>query len=402
MPPKPKVQLDPKWVRPQKGIGANSGIQGAPLTELGAVEWFHPEHGVSMGGVVERTNARQNMARQLFGLERPQSVNPKPLNWVRWFTLQVPEHRGDLDESRLVDIADIKKAAKELDIHPGVIWAIGEIETGNRGFLPNGIPVIRVNKESPPTFQAATRNQVKAHRVELYQRKVYHMTGSLEWSSFYALFRQNKYHAIAFTGFGRWQVLGINFAHRTAYVDPDTLDPCPPTKDAVEASPLFERYKGLGSELIGEIGEFLFHKNYDMYKGTRKQGGFYQECAYDRNGNLVSPEKADLTPNQYGDAVRHTFADPGGIAGIVFPAHNYYLLRFFEDMHANEREQLWYFTFVVKKRKDLLKAMQAVSKKPDEILLWEKVARLYNGPKHKRRGYAPRLQKYFKLFSSKY
>lgn len=407
MPPKSKVQLEPKWVHPNKSCGAPN----SPLTELGTVEWFHPEHGVNMGGLVQRTNARQHAARRLFGLEKPQSVNPTPLNWVRWFTLEVSKQKGDLDENRLVDIADIKNAAKDLDIHPGIIWAIGEIETGNRGFLPNGIPAIRLNKEIHSTTNNTKQNREKD--LKLDQQRIYCMTGSSEWSQFYGLYKNDKYDAISYTGFGRWQVLGINFAHRTVYVDPDSLKRCPPTQKAAEASPSFDRYRGLWTEYTGktigewtgEIGELMFHKGYDLYKGKRRQGGFYQECAYDTNGRLVSAEKADATPNRYIDTYLfgpHATKDPGGPAGGKNPPNEYYLLRFFEDMHANEHEQLWYFTFVVKQRKNLLKAMQAVSKKPDDILLWEEVARLYNGPKHKQRGYASRLQKYFKMFCSKY
>lgn len=200
--------------------------------------------------------------------------------------------------------------------------------------------------------------------------------------------------------FGHWQVQGYNFSYRTVYVDPDKLRPCPSTYKEAQADSNFEEYKGLGWEFLGEIGERLFHGGAELVKEVGKMGGFQQECAYDEVGNLAN-EVFDATPNEHADALYHTFDDHGGpLKGLLGLSMSRALNRFFIDMHVDERLQLAYFVFVASGRKPLHEALIAASENPHNLALWEKVAALYNGPKHAERSYGPDLQKYFFEYES--
>ena len=320
-------------------------------------------------------------------LLRAASVNyEQPLDWEKWQPLksssQVPDDRRAGD-------AHIEAVARSLGVDRGIIWAIGEVETGNCGFYADNdsfLPVCR----NRITGESGTRRLREIFGEGFFQR-------ALELRDW---------------GFGRWMVLGLNFSHNTVYIS--TYDrnsiPCPEQieikSENIVVPEGFKRNNLLG---IARLTEKKYHES--AYVIRSKTGGdgkvYQQECAYSHVDGKLIKDLNNATPNLY-DAVRHPINhsdyDPGGpeFQSNKIP-QRVSLYKFYLDMHTDEWVQLQYFEFVVKGRKNLHEAMKKLSKliqerAPQQEIdsAWEEVALLYNGKRYKERGYDKLLKAAYK------
>jgi hypothetical protein len=315
---------------------------------------------------------------------RAASVNiEKPLEWEHWEPIRceckVPEERRATE-------SDIENSAKRLGVDAGIIWAIGQVETGNCGFyagVSSFLPVRRHSKESSS--------------AEL--EKIF---GDDNFTS--------KAHMLCDWGFGRWMVLGVNFSHRTVYLskkDREKLEAtCPERLEILkrdkQGNPVFKKPEGFYriEGFWGRRNEISSHGGAYIYRSETGGDGktYQQECGYEKDGRRRI-NLNDMTPNLYRDEILHTLIDPGGPVQYSDLPSKSALYQFYVDMHTNERVQLIYFEFVVEERTDLHQAMQDLTHKlhspssqSERDKAWQTVAFLYNGSKYKVRGYDEKLK----------
>jgi hypothetical protein len=319
---------------------------------------------------------------------RAASVNiEKPLEWEHWEPIRceckVPEERRATE-------SDIENSAKRLGVDAGIIWAIGQVETGNCGFYAGAssfLPVRRHSKESSS--------------AEL--EKIF---GDDNFTS--------KAHMLRDWGFGRWMVLGVNFSHRTVYLskkDREKLEAtCPERLEILkrdkQGNPVFKKPEGFYriEGFWGRRNEISSHGGAYIYRSETGGDGktYQQECGYEKDGRRRI-NLNDMTPNLYRDEIPHTLIDPGGPVQYSDLPSKSALYQFYVDMHTNERVQLIYFEFVVEERTDLHQAMQDLTHKlhspssqSERDKAWQTVAFLYNGSKYKVRGYDEKLKAAYK------
>jgi len=315
------------------------------------------------------------------------SVNyEQPLDWEKWQPLK---SSPQVPDDRRAGNAHIEAVARSLGVDRGIIWAIGEVETGNCGFYADNdsfLPVCR----NRITGESGTRRLREIFGEGFFQR-------ALELRDW---------------GFGRWMVLGLNFSHNTVYIS--TYDrnsiPCPEQIEIKSGNIVvpegFKRTKILG---IASLTEYIYHESaYVIRSITGGDGKVYQqECAYRPDDGKLIKDLNNATPNLY-DAVRHPINhsdyDPGGpeFQSNKIP-QRVSLYKFYLDMHTDEWVQLQYFEFVVKGRKNLHEAMKKLSeliqkRAPQQEIdsAWEEVALLYNGKRYKERGYDKLLKAAYK------
>jgi len=320
-------------------------------------------------------------------LPRAASVNyEQPLDWEKWQPLK---SSSQVPDDRRAGNAHIEAVAQSLGVDRGIIWAIGEVETGNCGFYADNdsfLPVCR----NRITGESGTRRLREIFGEGFFQR-------ALELRDW---------------GFGRWMVLGLNFSHNTVYIS--TYDrnsiPCPEQieikSENIVVPEGFKRNNLLG---IARRTEIEYHESaYVIRSITGGDGKVYQqECAYSHVDGKLIKDLNNATPNLY-DAVRHPINhsdyDPGGpeFQCNKIP-QRVSLYKFYLDMHTDEWVQLQYFEFVVKGRKNLHEAMKKLSKliqkrAPQQEIdsAWEEVALLYNGKRYKERGYDKLLKAAYK------
>jgi hypothetical protein len=315
------------------------------------------------------------------------SVNyEQPLDWEKWQPLK---SSPQVPDDRRAGNAHIEAVARSLGVDRGIIWAIGEVETGNCGFYADNdsfLPVCR----NRITGESGTRRLREIFGEGFFQKAL----DLCDW------------------GFGRWMVLGLNFSHNTVYIS--TYDrksiPCPEQIEIKSGNIVvpegFKRDNSLG---IARRTEIDYHES--AYVIRSKTGGdgkvYQQECAYSHVDGKLIKDLNNATPNLY-DAfwrfVAHYVDDPGG---PVFQRdkipQRVSLYKFYLDMHTDEWVQLQYFEFVVKGRKNLHEAMKKLSKliqkrAPQQKIdsAWEEVALLYNGKRYKERGYDKLLKAAYK------
>jgi hypothetical protein len=320
-------------------------------------------------------------------LPRAASVNyEQPLDWEKWQPL---ESSSQVPDDRRAGDAHIEAVARSLGVDRGIIWAIGEVETGNCGFYADNdsfLPVCR----NRITGESGTRRLREIFGEGFFQR-------ALELRDW---------------GFGRWMVLGLNFSHNTVYIS--TYDrnsiPCPEQieikSENIVVPEGFKRTNPLG---IARLTEKKYHES--AYVIRSKTGGdgkvYQQECAYSHVDGKLIKDLNNATPNLYDAFWRfdaHYKDDPGG---PVFQRdkipQRVSLYKFYLDMHTDEWVQLQYFEFVVKGRKNLHEAMKKLSeliqkRAPQQKIdsAWEEVALLYNGKRYKERGYDKLLKAAYK------
>jgi hypothetical protein len=293
-------------------------------------------------------------------------------------------------EERRATESDIENSAKRLGVDAGIIWAIGQVETGNCGFYAGAssfLPVRRHSKESSS--------------AEL--EKIF---GDDNFTS--------KAHMLRDWGFGRWMVLGVNFSHRTVYLskkDREKLEAtCPERLEILkrdkQGNPVFKKPEGFYriEGFWGRRNEISSHGGAYIYRSETGGDGktYQQECGYEKDGRRRI-NLNDMTPNLYRDEIPHTLIDPGGPVQYSDLPSKSALYQFYVDMHTNERVQLIYFEFVVEERTDLHQAMQDLTHKlhspssqSERDKAWQTVAFLYNGSKYKVRGYDEKLKAAYK------
>lgn len=383
---------------------------------------------------------------------RAASVNiAEPLDWEVWrpvspwdrllskdqrerlscpnnFVYKIPR-TSHVPKERRASNADIIDAARRLSVDPGIIWAIGEVETGSCGFYAGSdslIPVRRNRYGRDIEFTDVVTDFVPVRPNR--QGQSFRFTDAFGVKDF-----SQRILELRDWGFGRWMVLGINFAHKTVYIserDKMTIErQCPREVrirleiDKVKLARLprqfyhpkylmvaqFEIEKPDGTKPSGlyrsnsRLSEMIEHDGaYILRSETGGDGKTYQvECAYDGKGQFVNNSN-NSTPNLY--KYDWNVRDPGD---RYFQFHRLAqqsaLYQFYVDMHTNERVQLQYFEFVVKERKNLHVAMKTLSElirarapQPKIERAWAWVARLYNGKRYKERGYDELLKAAYK------
>lgn len=318
---------------------------------------------------------------------RAASVNTEePLEWEHWEPIRC---ECKVPKDRRATRSDIENTAKRLGVDAGIIWAIGQVETGNCGFYAG----------------ASSFLPVRRHRTGSFFAKLKMIFGDDNFASQALMLRD--------WGFGRWMVLGLNFAHRTVYLskkDRKKLEAtCPERlelKEYDQGDPVFKKPEGFERKegLLARWNEERWHGGAYIYRSETGGDGktYQQECGYEADGRRRI-NLNDTTPNLYSDKIPHTLIDPGGLAQYSSLPQKSALYQFYVDMHTNERVQLQYFEFVVKERKDLHTAMRRLSiliraRAPQQKidLAWEQVALLYNGKRYKERGYDKLLKAAYK------
>jgi hypothetical protein len=313
---------------------------------------------------------------------RAASVNiEEPLEWEHWEPIRseckVPEER------RATEI-DIINSAERLGVDAGIIWAIGQVETGNCGFYAGVSSFLPVRRHRKGSFFA-----------EL----------TMIFNNFTSMA-----HMLRDWGFGRWMVLGVNFSHSTVYLskkDRERLEAtCPERLEILkrdkQGNPVFKKPEGFDRKegLLARGNERFWHGDAYIYRSETGGDGktYQQECGYEKDGRRRI-NLNDMTPNLYRGEIPHTFIDPGGPVQYLDLPSKSALYQFYVDMHTNERVQLRYFEFVVKERTDLHQAMQDLTHKlhspssqSERDKAWQTVAFLYNGSKYKVRGYDEKLK----------
>ena len=319
---------------------------------------------------------------------RAASVNiEEPLEWEHWEPIRC---ECKVPKERRATRSDIINSAKRLGIDAGIIWAIGQVETGNCGFYAGASSFLPVRR---------------------------HRKGSL-FAELRMIFRDDNFTSQARMlrdwGFGRWMVLGVNFSHSTVYLskkDREKLEAtCPERLEILkrdeQENPVFKKPEGFDriEGLLGRLNESYSHRGAYIYRSETGGDGktYQQECGYEKDGRRRI-NLNDMTPNLYRDKIPHTFIDPGGPVQYSRLPSKSALYQFYVDMHTNERVQLRYFEFVVKERTNLHQAMiklteliRARAPQPKIDMAWARVAQLYNGKRFRLRGYDKKLKAAYK------
>jgi len=315
---------------------------------------------------------------------RAASVNiEEPLEWEHWEPIRC---ECKVPKERRATRSDIINSAKRLGVDAGIIWAIGQVETGNCGFYAGASSFLPVRR---------------------------HRKGSL-FAELKMIFRDDNFTSQARMlrdwGFGRWMVLGVNFSHRTVYLskkDREKLEAtCPERLEILkreeQKDPVFKKPEGFDriEGFLGRRNEISSHRGAYIYRSETGGDGktYQQECGYEEDGRRRI-NLNDMTPNLYRGEIPHTLIDPGGPVQYSRLPSKSALYQFYVDMHTNERVQLRYFEFVVEERTDLHQAMQDLTHKlhspssqSERDEAWQTVAFLYNGSKYKVRGYDEKLK----------
>jgi len=317
---------------------------------------------------------------------RAASVNiEEPLEWEHWEPIRC---ECKVPKERRATRSDIINSAKRLGVDAGIIWAIGQVETGNCGFYAGArsfLPVRRHRKGS--SFADLT----------------------MIFNNFTSLA-----HMLRDWGFGRWMVLGVNFSHRTVYLskkDREKLEAtCPERLEILkrdeQENPVFKKPEGFDriEGFLARRNEISSHGGAYIYRSETGGDGktYQQECGYEKDGRRRI-NLNDMTPNLYRGEIPHTLIDPGGPVQYSRLPSKSALYQFYVDMHTNERVQLRYFEFVVKERTDLHQAMiklteliRARAPQPKIDMAWARVAQLYNGKRFRLRGYDKKLKAAYK------
>jgi hypothetical protein len=313
---------------------------------------------------------------------RAASVNiEEPLEWEHWKPIRC---EGKVPEERRATEIDIINSAKRLGVDAGIIWAIGQVETGNCGFYAGARSFLPVRRHRKGSFFAGLRMIFNNFTSQARMLR--------DW------------------GFGRWMVLGVNFSHRTVYLskkDREKLEAtCPERLEILkrdeQENPVFKKPEGFDrmEGFLARRNERSWHGGAYIYRSETGGDGktYQQECGYEEDGRRRI-NLNDMTPNLYRDKIPHTLIDPGGLAQYSSLPSKSALYQFYVDMHTNERVQLRYFEFVVEERTDLHQAMQDLTHKlhspssqSERDEAWQTVAFLYNGSKYKVRGYDEKLK----------
>jgi len=315
---------------------------------------------------------------------RAASVNiEEPLEWEHWEPIR---SECKVPKERRATRSDIINSAKRLGVDAGIIWAIGQVETGNCGFYA----------------EASSFLPVRRHRKGSSSAELEKIFGDDNFIS--------DAHMLRDWGFGRWMVLGVNFSHRTVYLskkDRKKLEAtCPERLEILkrdeQENPVFKKPEGFDriEGLLGRLNESYSHRGAYIYRSETGGDGktYQQECGYEKDGRRRI-NLNDMTPNLYRDEILHTLIDPGGPVQYFSLPSKSALYQFYVDMHTNERVQLRYFEFVVKERTNLHQAMikltaliRACAPQPKIDKAWARVAQLYNGKRFWLRGYDEKLK----------
>ena len=107
---------------------------------------------------------------------------------------------------------DYKEAAELLNCEVAAIKAVAEVESGGEGFLPDGRPKILFERHQ---FRKFTNGEFDATHPGISNKKArgYGPAGAHQWDRFNEAAALNRTAAIKAASWGKFQVMGFNFAH---------------------------------------------------------------------------------------------------------------------------------------------------------------------------------------------
>jgi hypothetical protein len=110
----------------------------------------------------------------------------------------------------VLKVEDLKRAAKRLDLDPGFIVAVGQVESAGRGFLPSGLPKVRFDAHE---FSRLTSQKYDLSHGSISSKKrnpSLYKEGEQEYDRLAAAMQLDKTAALEATAWGRFQILGIH------------------------------------------------------------------------------------------------------------------------------------------------------------------------------------------------
>jgi hypothetical protein len=201
---------------------------------------------------------------------RAASVNiEEPLEWEHWEPIR---SECKVPKERRATRSDIINSAKRLGVDAGIIWAIGQVETGNCGFYA----------------EASSFLPVRRHRKGSSSAELEKIFGDDNFIS--------DAHMLRDWGFGRWMVLGVNFSHRTVYLskkDRKKLEAtCPERLEILkrdeQENPVFKKPEGFDriEGFLARRNEISSHGGEYIYRCDTGGDGknYQQECGYEVYG----------------------------------------------------------------------------------------------------------------------